>query len=104
MASLIVKKQTEGRIVTLQPIGELDLNTAPELESVVRETCDEEPGEVVLDLSRISLADTVGVRVLLRCREIFDAQDCGFWVMSAGSRLRRDLERYGVLGALPLRG
>jgi anti-sigma B factor antagonist len=103
MTHLALKRQDEGRITTLTPVGTLDIASAPSLERAVHELChEEEPAQVILDLSDVSFIDTAGVRAILRCRRVFEERDCGFWVMSPQASVRRILDRCGVLGALPL--
>ena len=64
----------------------------------------EDPADtVILDLSDLAFVDTVGVRAILKCRQIFEETECGFWLMGARAPVRRTLARCGVLDVLPLR-
>ena len=102
-AQLDLQERKEGRTTTLFLAGELDLSTAPELEVAVRRLCHSDtPSEVILDLDDVSFIDTAGVRTILTCKGLFDAHDCGFWLMSPSAPARQILERYGLLDLLPL--
>ena len=102
-AQLDLQERKEGRTTTLFLAGEVDLSSAPELEGAVRRLCRSDiPDEVILDLSDVSFIDTAGVRVIVACKQLFDAHDCGFWLMSPSAPARQILERYGLLDLLPL--
>jgi anti-anti-sigma factor len=53
----------EPRVVSIR--GEVDLATAPELESFVVRALEESPGTLVLDLEALSFIDSSGLRVLV---------------------------------------
>ena len=57
---------------------------------------------LVLLLGAIAI-DTVGVRAVLNCRQIFEERDCGFWLMGTSTAVRRVLEQCNLMDALPLR-
>jgi anti-sigma B factor antagonist len=52
-----------GLIVSVE--GELDIATAPTLESVMLHTMDSGAAPIVLDLGRVSFIDAMGLRVLV---------------------------------------
>jgi anti-sigma B factor antagonist len=102
-AQLDLQEERDGPTTTLSLSGEVDFATAPELEVAVRRLCRlDAPPEVILDLNDVSFIDITGVRTILTCKQLFDAHDCGFWLMSPSAPARRILERYGLLDLLPL--
>src|SRR5205823_4860637 len=92
-AHLDLQEGKEGRTTTLFLAGELDLSTAPELEVAVRRLCRSDiPDEVILDLSDVSFIDTAGVRVIVACKQLLGAHDCGFSPLSPSATARPILE------------
>ena len=102
-AQLRIRESTSGRTTTLVLSGELGLAGAPELEAAVRRLCYEPVRQLLLDLSEVSFVDTIGVRTLVTCKELFEQTDCGYWVLPPRAGARRVLERYGLLEEIPLR-
>jgi len=101
-AQLYLHEWVEGGLVTLRPDGELELATAAQLEEAVKRLCDEERRQVILDLSGVSFIDTVGVRAVLNCRQLFEERGCGLWLMGTTAPVRRVLEQCDLMDALPL--
>ena len=102
-AQLYMHERVEGGLVTLRPDGELEIATAAQLEEAAKRLCDEERRHVILDLSRVSFIDTVGLRAVLNCRQLFEERDCGCWLMGTNAPVRRVLEQCDLMDALPLR-
>jgi anti-sigma B factor antagonist len=90
----------EGRSSVVHVVGELDIASAEQLDSVLRTLAQRSHGRVVVDLSRVSFMDSAGLRVLVRARERMDAG--GRWLLTRGAtgQPRRLLEigriRYGL--------
>jgi anti-sigma B factor antagonist len=59
----------------LTPVGELDLATAPRLESEVEGVLSGTASQLVIDLSRISFIDSTGLRMFLVLQERSLAHD-----------------------------
>lgn len=100
-AQLYLHEGVEGGVVTLRPDGELELTAAAQLEEAVKRLCDEECRQLILDLSGVSFIDTVGVRAVLNCRQLFEERDCGFWLIGINAPVRRVLEQCDLMDALP---
>jgi anti-anti-sigma factor len=101
-ASLRLRESTGGQTTTLAVSGDLDLESAPELEGAVRRLCIESGHHVLLDLSDVSFVDTVGMRTLVTCKTLFEEADCGYWLVPPRAQARRMLEQYGLLEQMPL--
>lgn len=63
-----ILKNVEGNILTLSLEGRLDTTTAPELESVIRDSLDNVT-ELILDLSNLDYLSSAGLRVLLSAQK-----------------------------------
>jgi anti-sigma B factor antagonist len=59
-----ISVDNQGARAVVEPRGELDLATAPELEAVLGERLDAGQ-EVVVDLRRLGFMDSTGLRVIL---------------------------------------
>jgi anti-anti-sigma factor len=86
------------RVIRLR--GELDIDSAPDLERVLLRS---RPARqrVVLDLSELEFMDSTGLRVLLRARAV--AEDGGWELLlrDVPPTIRRLFDMTGVHGALP---
>ena len=70
---LSINKTVEDKKAVLSPEGRLDTITAPELESVIKETV---PGieELVLDFKNLEYISSAGLRVLLSAQKVMNTQ------------------------------
>lgn len=85
-----------GEASTLELAGELDLASAPALESCLEELC-ASAREVVIDLSRVSFADSTGLAVLMRTQDA----PCPVRVTGMPARLARIVELLGCADRPP---
>jgi anti-anti-sigma factor len=58
---------SHGAVVTLR--GELDLATAPELERVLHEIMETQPGRILIDLRRLLFIDCTGLSPIIRAQQ-----------------------------------
>ena len=64
---LSVRETSEGGVHRLTPIGELDLATAPLLESAFDAVFGDDDAEmIVVDLTELSFIDSTGIHLLIR--------------------------------------
>ena len=61
-----IRVQPDRETVYVEPAGELDLASVPELREAVHELTDVGIEQVVIDLRRLTFIDVVGLRLLLR--------------------------------------
>ena len=87
---------------TLLLRGELDLATAPGLETPVLGLCREGVSAVELDLSRLTFMDSTGLRAVLRAQELCAEHGCDFLVIPGSGQVQRLLELTGTTDVLPL--
>jgi anti-anti-sigma factor len=73
-----VKNQTlEDGVHTFEVVGELDLNTAPDLERLLSSAMDEsEDAQIVIDLSPCEFIDSTGIALIVRAWQRID-RECG---------------------------
>lgn len=65
---MIINKNVNGDLTTLEIIGRLDTITAPELEAVVN-SCLSDTQELVLDFQGLEYISSAGLRVLLKAQK-----------------------------------
>jgi anti-anti-sigma factor len=99
---LSIRETREGAVHRLTPIGELDLATAPLLQSAFDAVlADEDAQMIVVDLSQLSFMDSTGIHLLLRMRAA--CQDADRLRVINGSRtVERVLDAAGVRAHLPI--
>jgi anti-sigma B factor antagonist len=77
----------------IEPRGELDIGTGPQLESAVERALEDGCRQVVLDLSETTLLDSAGLGALLRAKRTVDARQAEMSVRSPpGSEARVVIE------------
>ena len=99
---LSVRETSEGGVHRLTPVGELDLATAPLLESafdaVVR---DDDAGMIVVDLTEVTFMDSTGIHLLLRMRGACVDVD-RLRVVNGSPAVERILDLTGLRAHLPI--
>ena len=99
----VVRRHNENGAHTLKLEGELDLATAPELESAVVGVCADGAKAVVLDLGALVFVDSVGLRAILASRAICEGYGCRFELMHPQEPVEKVLDLTGLTQTLPLR-
>src|SRR4051812_38965942 len=95
-----VERSQSGAMVQL--IGEVDLDTAPTVESCLETVLAEGQTDVVIDLTEVTLLDSSGVTVLLHGYRAAEAAGGSLRVASPSPSIQRVLELAGVAGLLGL--
>ena len=87
--------------VRIEPVGDLDLATAPKLHSSARELLDVGFGQLIIDLRRLAFIDAAGIGVLHRIDR--EARDRGRRILLVQGRqtIRRVFELTDTLARLP---
>ena len=86
----------------LTPVGELDLATAPRLESELERAVAAGAARVVVDLSQVGFLDSTGLRMFLALNERAHAEGWVLALTAPSESVRAILEITGSSGALPL--
>ena len=94
--------RVEGDVVTVAPIGELDLATAPLLESAMSSQRDLGIDTLVVDLRGVTFIDSSGVHLLLRWARETALRNHRFRVIPGSERVQLVFAIAGVLEALGL--
>jgi anti-anti-sigma factor len=99
---LSVRETSEGGVHRLTPIGELDLATAPLLESAFDAAfTDDDVEMIVVDLTELSFMDSTGVHLLIRMhRACADADRLR--VINGSRAVERMLNLTGIRAQLPV--
>ncbi|MEV0163369.1 STAS domain-containing protein [Nonomuraea fuscirosea] len=89
------------RVVTLTPVGEIDLLTAGALRAAIADTlCAPRPVDVVVDLAGVTFLDCAGIGALVAGRNIAIRRGRGYTVVNSQRHVRRLLDLAGVLQEL----
>jgi anti-anti-sigma factor len=68
----VQSEELEGRIRAFTVRGELDMNTAPELERALQEASAGEEASIMLDLSQCEFIDSTGIALIVRTWQRLD--------------------------------
>jgi anti-sigma B factor antagonist len=93
---LRIKTARLGTRIELTLAGELDLVSAPQLESELMEVESPDAGELLLDLAGVQFIDSTGLRVLLGATKRADATGQKLLVRHVRGQARRLFEIAGV--------
>ena len=89
-------------ISTVRPIGEIDLASSRELGSRLGELAGEVGSSAVLDLTRVTFMDSVGLGVLLKGATRFQRQGKRLIIVAPPGPVRRMFDFAGVTERLSL--
>lgn len=81
--------------------GEIDLNTAPALETAVSDVLAQEPGALIVQLSAVDFMGSVGLRILVTTQQNIGAAD-RFAVVANGPATSRPIQLTGLDETLSL--
>ena len=99
---LSIRETREGGVQRVTPIGELDLATAPLLESAFDAVFRDDAVEmIVVDLTELSFMDSTGIHLLLRMRAACEGAD-RLRVINGSRAVERVLDVSGVRDHLPI--
>jgi anti-anti-sigma factor len=99
---LSIRETREGGVHRLTPIGELDLATAPLLETAFDAVFGDHDAEmIVVDLTELSFMDATGIHLLLRMHAACEDAD-RLRVINGSRAVQRVLEITGVRAHLPI--
>jgi anti-sigma B factor antagonist len=90
-----------GVVVVL--VGELDLDSAPQLSGVLDPLIEEGPAEIVLDLSELTFIDSSGIAALVAAQQNLNEQDRRLALVSPKPFTRKLLETVGLIEFLGVR-
>jgi anti-sigma B factor antagonist len=102
----VESEQREGRIHAIAVRGELDMNTAPELEAEIDRILADESVAVMLDLSECEFIDSTGIALIVRTWKRLDGGEAEgghrLALCCKNSQVRRLLKITGVETSIPM--
>jgi anti-anti-sigma factor len=101
------KEQLDGGISAITVQGELDMNTAPQLEQQLEETLADSEASIMLDLSQCEFIDSTGIALIVRSWQRLDREAGGngkgrLVLCSHNHQVRRLLKITGVESSISM--
>lgn len=101
------KEQLDGGISVITVRGELDMNTAPQLEQQLEEALADPEASVMLDLSQCEFIDSTGIALIVRSWQRLDRNAGGngkgrLVLCSYNHQVRRLLKLTGVESSISM--
>ena len=102
LGPLSIRETREGGVHCLTPIGELDIATAPLVESAFDVAFRDDDAEmIVIDLTELSFMDSTGIHLLIRMHNACADAD-RLRVINGSRAVQRVLDVSGVRAQLPI--
>ena len=95
-------ERIDGGVHALAVSGELDMSTAPELESMLERAVEDAGSSVMLDLSACEFIDSTGIALIVRAWQRLDADGRRLALCCVNRQVRRLLEITGVEDSIPM--
>jgi anti-sigma B factor antagonist len=99
-----IEARQSGRRHTLILRGELDMASAPALEGMLQELCEEGAQELLVDLSELTFMDSAGLNAILKSRTLCEEHLCDLGLIPGRRTVQRVFELTHLLDRLPFRG
>jgi anti-anti-sigma factor len=80
----------------IAPCGELDIDSAAELDRVIRRAESSDAGRIIVDLSGLQFIDSTGIRLLLQAEARSRADGSRLFFMRPSSGVARVLRLCGI--------
>jgi anti-sigma B factor antagonist len=100
-AQFAVSDRAEGGRHVIALTGELDIASAPALETKVGELCGDGAAAIVIDLSQLTFIDSTGLRTLLSVQSACKERACDFSLVPGQESVQRLFVLTGLLEHLP---
>jgi anti-anti-sigma factor len=100
----VESEELEGGIHALTVRGELDMNTAPELERKLEEALADSDARIMLDLSECEFIDSTGIALIVRAWQRLDGNGGGgrLVLCCINHQVRRLLKITGVESSISM--
>jgi anti-sigma B factor antagonist len=89
----------EDGVVTVTVVGEVDTFTAPVLRSTLDSQLEQQPSELVIDLSGVQFLGSAGLAVLVETQKSSRARDVALRLIATTRAVTRPLEVTGLIDA-----
>jgi anti-anti-sigma factor len=96
--------ELEQGVRSISVRGELDLNTAPDLEGPLNEALESDEGSVLIDLSECEFIDSTGIALIVRAWQRLESGENGraLVICTHNDQVRRVLEITGLELSIPV--
>jgi anti-anti-sigma factor len=99
----VQSEELKGGVRAFTVRGELDMNTAPELERKLDEVLSEPDVSIMLDLSACEFIDSTGIALIVRAWQQLDRDQGGRFVLcSINHQVQRLLQITGIDSSIPM--
>jgi anti-sigma B factor antagonist len=95
-----VRSDREAGVFVISVEGELDMNTARQLEPALERALEPDDGSLLIDLSRCEFIDSTGIALLVRAWQRL-GPDGSFALCGAGAQVERVLGVTGLDETIP---
>ncbi|SEG76607.1 anti-sigma B factor antagonist [Thermomonospora echinospora] len=102
LVELNVSTSSRGDHAVVTATGELDLYTAPRLQTALAAVLRDQAGRVVVDLSGVEFCDSTGMNVLLAAMKRLKEQGGAFELAAPRPAVRRILQVTGLDGVFTI--
>lgn len=99
--SLTVQSRQRDGVVVVAVAGELDMATAPQLQTHIAELLEQGRNRLVFDLAEVSFCDSTGLSVFVRAKNNSDETDGSVRLAAPQRGVLRILEVSGLVEVLP---
>lgn len=87
-----VNIETQGGIVILRPVGDIDLGRSPALRQHLNSAQSQKPTKLVIDLTDVPYMDSSGVATLIEAMQAARKADCQLVLCSLQDKVRSIFE------------
>jgi anti-anti-sigma factor len=98
-----IRDRARGAHRTFVLSGELDMAGGEELQSAVRQGCEEGTDDVALDLSELTFIDSTGLRAVVSVHDLCRERGVEVALIPGGRAVQRVFELTGLAAVLPFR-
>jgi anti-anti-sigma factor len=93
----MIQRLSDDQGVVFALVGELDLESAPELERQLEEVASARPGRLLIDLGGLEFMDSTGLAVMVRAQRSARENGHGLALRPGPTQVQRLFELTGVL-------
>ena len=94
---ITLSTSNEDGVVTVTVVGEVDTFTAPVLRSTLDSQLEQQPRELVIDLSGVQFLGSAGLAVLVETQKSSRAKEVGLRLIATTRAVTRPLEVTGLI-------
>ena len=94
---ITLSTSTEDGVVTVTVVGEVDTFTAPVLRSTLDSQLEQQPRELVIDLSGVQFLGSAGLAVLVETQKSARSREVGLQLIATTRAVTRPLEVTGLI-------